>query len=152
MLGLFLTFFGAFLAALKGVLTNVFMVGPLRLHPLDLICHMSVHASIQLAIVLYLSGSLQASITSLFAMEDRLQTGGIIIINGTLLHCCLLKWVDVGYNLSALGSPELQPNSSFLFFSRPWRVFVEYCVVQRQQTDVATGHEHWRHRQAGNNQ
>ena len=34
MIGLGLTFVGTVLAALKGVLTNMFMVGDLKLHPL----------------------------------------------------------------------------------------------------------------------
>lgn len=84
-MGLAATFFGAFLAALKGVLTNVFMVGSLRLHPLDLICYMSVYASIQLAAMLYISGSLQESILALQKQEDGVQTTGVIIINGRVL-------------------------------------------------------------------
>lgn len=37
--GLCVTALGAFLAALKGVITNIFMVGSLKLHPIDLLTY-----------------------------------------------------------------------------------------------------------------
>jgi hypothetical protein len=81
-LGLLLTLLGTFLAALKGVVTNLFMVGSLRLHPLDLLVYMSVYAALQMAAVLLFTGSLQTSIAEIWAMEDPKYTTGVIGING----------------------------------------------------------------------
>ena len=39
MFGLCVTALGAVLAALKGVITNMFMVGSLKLHPIDLLTY-----------------------------------------------------------------------------------------------------------------
>jgi hypothetical protein len=54
--GMSLTLFGAFLAALKTVATNVFMVGSLKLHPLDLLQYMCLYASLQMLAVLAFDG------------------------------------------------------------------------------------------------
>jgi hypothetical protein len=54
--GLLLTLFGAFLAALKGVVTNQFMVGSLKLHPFDLLQYMSGHATLQMLVYLVGTG------------------------------------------------------------------------------------------------
>lgn len=44
--GLFLTLFGALLAAIKGIATNRIMVGRLKFHPLDLLLRMSRKSSL----------------------------------------------------------------------------------------------------------
>lgn len=46
-LGLVLTMAGVVLAAMKGVATNVLMVGPLKMHPLQVISHMAAPAALQ---------------------------------------------------------------------------------------------------------
>eukprot|EP00055_Hartaetosiga_balthica_P016561 m.105534 g.105534 ORF g.105534 m.105534 type:complete len:206 (+) comp9133_c0_seq6:108-725(+) len=58
LIGLVVTVLGGFLAALKGVLTNMFMVGSLKLHPFDLLYHMSFYASVQMWLFLIFDGSL----------------------------------------------------------------------------------------------
>ncbi|EDQ85279.1 uncharacterized protein MONBRDRAFT_29453 [Monosiga brevicollis MX1] len=58
--GLILTAFGAFLAALKGVVTNQFMVGDLKLHPFDLLQYMSGYAMAQMLITVLANGEMQA--------------------------------------------------------------------------------------------
>ncbi|KAI9189053.1 hypothetical protein H9P43_000480 [Blastocladiella emersonii ATCC 22665] len=45
--GLAMTFLGTVLASLKGIVTNVVLVGPLKLHPLDLLYRMSALSFVQ---------------------------------------------------------------------------------------------------------
>jgi len=64
-LGLVLTLVGVALAALKGVATNVLMVGPLKMHPLQVISSMAGPAALQCIIYGALAGELR-SIKSMF--------------------------------------------------------------------------------------
>jgi len=52
MFGLCVTALGAVLAALKGVITNMFMVGSLKLHPIDLLTYTTTFSAIQLYLAL----------------------------------------------------------------------------------------------------
>lgn len=67
--GLLLTLLGAFLASLKGVVSNVFMVGPLKLHPLDLVHYMSSLAALQLLVYLSYTGELSKALADLEGVE-----------------------------------------------------------------------------------
>lgn len=66
MVGLLLTLAGVVLAALKGVATNVLMVGPLKMHPLQVISHMALPAAIQCFAYGVIAGELK-SINALFS-------------------------------------------------------------------------------------
>ncbi|KAI9096874.1 hypothetical protein DFS34DRAFT_642999 [Phlyctochytrium arcticum] len=57
-LGLILTLTGTILAAAKTVITNHVLVGPLKLHPLDLLHKMSPLAFIQTILLAYCSGEI----------------------------------------------------------------------------------------------
>lgn len=65
-IGLVLTLAGVALAALKGVVTNVLMVGPLKMHPLQVIYTMALPAALQCIMYGAMAGEL-SSIKSLFA-------------------------------------------------------------------------------------
>lgn len=52
MFGMIVTTMGAALAALKGVVTNLFMVGQLKLHPFDLLTYTTVFSAVQLYVAL----------------------------------------------------------------------------------------------------
>eukprot|EP00040_Diaphanoeca_grandis_P000070 m.14266 g.14266 ORF g.14266 m.14266 type:complete len:323 (-) comp10066_c0_seq1:342-1310(-) len=54
LIGVVVTGIGGFLAALKGVLTNLFMVGSLKLHPMDLLTYSTTFSAIQLLIAMTL--------------------------------------------------------------------------------------------------
>lgn len=79
--GMSLTLFGAFLAALKTVATNVFMVGSLKLHPLDLLQYMCTYAAAQMLVLLLLNGTLQETLEHLSTHADS-YTWTLIILNG----------------------------------------------------------------------
>lgn len=66
MIGFLLTLIGVALAALKGVVTNILMVGPLKMHPLQVIYTMALPATIQCIIYGAVAGELK-SIRSLFS-------------------------------------------------------------------------------------
>eukprot|EP00039_Didymoeca_costata_P020069 m.339949 g.339949 ORF g.339949 m.339949 type:complete len:331 (-) comp19045_c0_seq1:70-1062(-) len=82
--GLVFTFMGAVLAALKGVLTNMFMVGSLKLHPLDLIVYTSTYSGIQLFCVLLYTGELEQSFLSLLTQAEPETSAlrNLLIVNG----------------------------------------------------------------------
>lgn len=73
--GLLLTIFGVILSSLKGIVTNVLMVGPLKLHPLEVIWRMSLPSVIQCLIYGGLFGELQR-LGSFFFPERHLPTTG----------------------------------------------------------------------------
>jgi hypothetical protein len=52
-------------AALKGVLTNMFMVGDLKLHPLDLVTYTSTFSAIQLLAIVCFTGELTEALAKL---------------------------------------------------------------------------------------
>ncbi|KAJ1504758.1 UAA transporter, partial [Coelomomyces lativittatus] len=57
--GLVLTFLGTIFAALKGITTNIVLVGQLQLHPLDLLYKMSPLALFQIFMYIAISGEYQ---------------------------------------------------------------------------------------------
>jgi len=81
MLGIIVTLAGAFLASLKGVITNMFMVGDLKLHPFDLLQYMSGYAMIQMLAYLTLDGTLAATYSHLRETATPL-TFVMILLNG----------------------------------------------------------------------
>lgn len=64
-IGLVLTLAGVALAAMKGVATNALMVGPLKMHPLQVISYMALPAALQCLTYGILAGELK-NISSLF--------------------------------------------------------------------------------------
>ena len=80
--GLLLTISGAFLAALKGIVTNQFMVGDLKLHPFDLLQYMAGWAMAQMLILQLSTGELQECIQHVRAIGDS-TTYTMIAINGS---------------------------------------------------------------------
>eukprot|EP00911_Craspedida_sp_UC1_P001075 UC1_evm4s808 len=80
--GLIMLLFGVFLASLKGVVTNIFMVGTLRLNPLDLLQYMSAFAFLQMFTWLALDGTLTATIDHLKTNATS-ETLVAIAVNGT---------------------------------------------------------------------
>lgn len=83
MAGLYLTFFGTFLAALKTVVTNRVQVGKLKLHPLELILRMSPLAFIQC--MLYAGFSGEASLVVEWAQAKlNFQSFNILCLNGII--------------------------------------------------------------------
>eukprot|EP00045_Choanoeca_perplexa_P017737 m.264152 g.264152 ORF g.264152 m.264152 type:complete len:321 (+) comp17618_c0_seq8:156-1118(+) len=81
-LGLLLTLFGAFLAALKGIVTNQFMVGELKLHPFDLLQYMAGWAMAQMLVLLVSTGELEECITHVRTIGSQ-STYAMIAINGS---------------------------------------------------------------------
>lgn len=71
-LGFILTLLGAFLAALKTVVTNKMLTGRLRLAPLELLCRMLPLAFIQTLIYGYLSGEVAAISKTVVELGDTL--------------------------------------------------------------------------------
>ena len=55
-MGFFMTNLGALLAAIKTIVTNRVQVGPLKLHPMDLLLRMSPLAFIQCMLCAYFAG------------------------------------------------------------------------------------------------
>lgn len=68
--GLVMTMAGCICAAAKGVVTNLLLVGSLKLHPMDLLSYTSTFSAIQLLGVLCYTGELKESIGALNGMED----------------------------------------------------------------------------------
>lgn len=87
--GLILTFLGVLLSSAKGVVTNQFMVGSLKLHPLELIWRMSIPSVIQCLIYGWLLGEL--SQIPAFFIDSGLESSSFnysaaskLLLNGTL--------------------------------------------------------------------
>eukprot|EP00049_Salpingoeca_infusionum_P012378 m.226265 g.226265 ORF g.226265 m.226265 type:complete len:339 (+) comp15167_c0_seq3:37-1053(+) len=80
-IGVVLTVSGSALASLKGVLTNVFMVGPLRLHPFDLLQYMSGYAFLQMLVFVVISGELTEVVFHLQETAD-FKTIAVLVGNG----------------------------------------------------------------------
>jgi len=100
-LGLGLTLVGTLLAALKGVLTNMFMVGDLKLHPLDLLTYTTTYSAIQLLIVLGYSGQLTVAMDELKSKEDYSRMVQILMVNG----CFAFLLNVVSFNANKATSP-----------------------------------------------
>ncbi len=103
-LGLFLTLLGVSLAAIKGVATNVLMVGPLKMHPLQVISHMAIPATLQCIIYGGLAGEL-VSISRLVrdmneynSLEFHPLWSLILKLSANGLLAFLLNWVSFTAN------------------------------------------------------
>lgn len=86
MWGLFLTLLGTVLASLKGIVTNMILVGRLKLHPLDLLLRMSPLACAQCLIISYLSGEM-ATLVEHSKTEMHFSNAAGLIFNGVLAFC-----------------------------------------------------------------
>lgn len=73
-LGFVLTIIGVFLSSIKGIVTNVILVGNLKLHPLDLLRRMAMLSFFQCILISYLSGELDEYYTF---YEVRHQGNGV---------------------------------------------------------------------------
>ncbi|KAI8806531.1 triose-phosphate transporter family-domain-containing protein [Cladochytrium replicatum] len=79
-LGFLLTCLGVLLSALKGVATNVLLVGRLRLHPMDLLMRMSSLACLQCLLIAYVSGEYDRMLSN-----GAASAAGWLTIDGLLL-------------------------------------------------------------------
>lgn len=70
MFGLTMTMLGCVCAAGKGVVTNLFLVGSLKLHPLDLLSYTSTFSAFQLLTILVYTGELKESMAALHISEE----------------------------------------------------------------------------------
>ena len=95
-LGLFLTIFGIFLSSLKGVMTNVLLVGGFKMHPLELIALLGPFASIQCVIACFLSGE-SGEICRQYRSSpfDGLLVYGLMINAGLAF---LMNWISFAAN------------------------------------------------------
>lgn len=76
---------GALLASVKGVSTNKLLVGPLKLHPLDLLLRMSPLAFGQCLVFACLSGEASQIYERIFVEETLSWSAwGSLIVNGSL--------------------------------------------------------------------
>eukprot|EP00035_Acanthoeca_spectabilis_P020167 m.431443 g.431443 ORF g.431443 m.431443 type:complete len:331 (+) comp17306_c0_seq1:52-1044(+) len=80
--GIALTLVGAFLAAAKGVVTNLLMVGRLKLHPFDLVRYTSTYSAIVLFAVVMYTGTLQESMDNIAEREPGSGVERALIVNG----------------------------------------------------------------------
>lgn len=80
--GLFLTLLGTLLAAMKTIVTNMILVGRLKLHPLDLLLRMSPLAFIQCVFASWYTGELER-VRAFGATElDRSKLIGLAVNGG----------------------------------------------------------------------
>lgn len=133
--GIVLTAFGAFLAALKGVLTNIFMVGDLKLHPFDLLQYMSGHAMIQMFIVLYANGELHRCMDHLNENATS-TTWTMIAVNGCgafLLNVVSFnankKTSPLAMNIGGIAKQVLAIILGILVFATPITAFSVFGVL-----------------------
>lgn len=102
-IGLFLTIFGVLLSCLKGIVTNVLMVGPLKLPPLEVIWRMALPSALQCMLYAAIFGELRG-LPDFFTSTD-LDNGGVefnysatlkLSINAFMAMC--LNWVSFTAN------------------------------------------------------
>lgn len=74
--GLVMTVAGCVCAAGKGVVTNLLLVGPLKLHPMDLLSYTSTFSAMQLVCVLWYTGELRESLHALSGADDMYSAEG----------------------------------------------------------------------------
>ncbi|KAI8803140.1 triose-phosphate transporter family-domain-containing protein [Cladochytrium replicatum] len=98
-LGFLLTCLGVLLSALKGVATNVLLVGRLRLHPMDLLMRMSSLACMQCLFIAYVSGEYDRMLSNVSRLLGWLTIDGLLLAlltNGVLAF--LLNYVSFTAN------------------------------------------------------
>ena len=99
MLGFGLTFLGVLLSAIKGIVTNVLMVGPLQLHPLEVIWRMSLPSVIQCLLYSFTFGELTrvgSFLNGSWALGTFFDISSKLLFNGFLAFA--LNWVSFGAN------------------------------------------------------
>lgn len=84
LVGALLTFCGVVLSAAKSVATNIMLVGPLRLDPLDLLLRMSVLCTAQCLAYAWFSGELSDALAFVAAHDDVPTLGAALLFNGAL--------------------------------------------------------------------
>lgn len=106
--GLALTLFGVVLAALKGVVTNMLLVGPLSLHPLEVISTMALPATLQCLLYGALLGEFSGIKRFIYNLQEEpsssnlplenalVSLAGKLVLNGLLAF--LLNWVSFTAN------------------------------------------------------
>jgi len=95
MLGCGLTVFGVLLAALKGILTNSLLSGPLAMHPLEAIYRLAPYAALQCAISAWYFGELDGA-HAFFAQSKDMSPMFKLMLNGLL--AMFLNWVSFTAN------------------------------------------------------
>lgn len=93
--GLVLCILGTLCASLKGVLTNLFMVGSIKLHPLDLLQYMALFSAIQLVAYLVLSGRVW-SLHAYLLEHGTTTLATVLLVNG--VGAFLLNYVSFTAN------------------------------------------------------
>jgi drug/metabolite transporter (DMT)-like permease len=96
--GLFLTVIGVLLSCLKGIVTNMIMVGPLKLHPLEVIWRMALPSVIQ-CLLFGLAFGEWGRIPDFFTRSDEqfaFDKAGKLFVNGML--AMWLNWVSFTAN------------------------------------------------------
>jgi drug/metabolite transporter (DMT)-like permease len=92
--GLCLTLLGVLLSCVKGIVTNIFMVGPLRLHPLDLIWRMALPSVLQCLMYGAIFGELQA-LPGFFKINDAIgSTFNTAVVDKLLINGLLALWLN----------------------------------------------------------
>lgn len=84
LVGALLTFCGVVLSAAKSVATNIMLVGPLRLDPLDLLLRMSLLCTLQCLAYAWFSGELSDAIAFVASYDNAPTLGAALAFNGAL--------------------------------------------------------------------
>ena len=120
MIGAFLTFMGSFLSALKGCVTNRILVGPMKLHTLDVLHYLGPMSAFQLAVLAYLKGEV-TEVAAFWEMNGSMGLFSLLILNGLFAFCtnvvsflCNKHTSPVTMTVAGL-SLETPPRNSFLF-------------------------------------
>ncbi|PJF17959.1 hypothetical protein PSACC_02248 [Paramicrosporidium saccamoebae] len=92
--GLCLTLLGVILSCVKGIITNVLMVGPLRLHPLDLIWRMALPSVLQCLVYGSIFGELQALPRFFKAVDVGGTTMNTAVADKLLINGLLALWLN----------------------------------------------------------
>lgn len=85
-IGAFLTFMGSFLSALKGCVTNRILVGPMKLHTLDVLHYLGPMSAFQLAVLAYLKGEV-TEVAAFWEMNGSMGLFSLLILNGLFAFC-----------------------------------------------------------------
>eukprot|EP00056_Hartaetosiga_gracilis_P022256 m.29098 g.29098 ORF g.29098 m.29098 type:complete len:372 (-) comp9535_c0_seq4:901-2016(-) len=135
LLGLVVTLFGTFLAAFKGVLTNRFMVGSLKLHPFDLLRYMSFYACVQMWIFLISDGTL-VKLHHHLSENASGMTYVVLLINGTSAFALNIvsfmankKTSPLAMNIGGISKQVLAIGFGIVIFQTPVTYFSLFGVL-----------------------
>lgn len=101
MMGFLLTIFGTFLAALKTVVTNVVLVGDLKMDQIDLLLRMSFLAFFETLFFAVYNGEIDA-VMQLYQTTDSFILTWVLISNGLLAFCLNVVSFTANKKTSAL--------------------------------------------------